>query len=212
MSTAGHCTMANAALLTIQHPWQTRTRMPLHRWTFEFADYVAAGLCDASVIHDAPYASLMRVVDPKSYFSAPPVWDDTAAMKNFRAIPKLVVDGGNDEFMLPDDNHAWWGDLPGEKHLLHIANADHPLDWWPPGSGKGDEVFQRSLRAFYSAVVRERPRPNFEWEILSDGLTIVAKEFTAPPINATMWAAVTTDGFRDWRLFNCRSAEPGEIP
>eukprot|EP00035_Acanthoeca_spectabilis_P014122 m.268434 g.268434 ORF g.268434 m.268434 type:complete len:412 (+) comp16057_c0_seq7:1475-2710(+) len=99
-------------------------------WTYEFADYVAAGVCDASVVASAAYRKLMRVVDPISYFS-PPLWDDTPALKNFRAIPKLVVDGGNDEFMLPDDNHAWWDDLGGEKHLLHIANADHPLNWVP---------------------------------------------------------------------------------
>ena len=54
--------------------------------TFEFADYVAAGLCDASVIHDDPYTSLMRFVDPKSYFSTPEVWKDTAAIKNFRCV------------------------------------------------------------------------------------------------------------------------------
>lgn len=38
-----------------------------------------------------------------------------------RAIPKLVVDGGNDEFMLPDDNHAWWDDLPVRHVISHCA-------------------------------------------------------------------------------------------
>ena len=73
----------------------------------------------------------------------------------------------------------------------------------------GITVFERSLLAFYSAIVFNKHCPSFVWETQPDGLTIIAKEFSVAPVNVTMWAAVTTDGYRDWRLFNCRSAVPG---
>ena len=61
-------------------------------------------------------------------------------------------------------HHAWWNDLAGETHLLHIANADPPLGWWPPGSGKGIAILEASLLAFYSVVVSAKPRPTFAWQ------------------------------------------------
>jgi hypothetical protein len=36
----------------------------------------------------------------------------------------------------PDDNHIWWNDFQNEKHLLHIPNADHPLNFLPPSAAK----------------------------------------------------------------------------
>ena len=178
-------------------------------YTFEFADYIAAGLLDSSLMYTEGYTKLMNLVDPHQYFRADrPAWDETPALRNFRAIPKLVVDGCNDEFMLPDDNHAWWDDLEGEKHLLHIANADHPLAWWPPGSGNGPAVFEASLLAFYSAVVFSKKRPTFTWQLSEDGLIITAGNFSERPTALTQWESTTSNGQRDWRLFDCRTG-PG---
>ena len=39
--------------------------------------------------------------------------------ENMRRLPKLVVNGGNDEFFLPDDTKVWWRGLPGEKSPPH---------------------------------------------------------------------------------------------
>jgi hypothetical protein len=36
-----------------------------------------------------------------------PAWAPTKAMSNFKAIPKMVINAGNDEFFLPTDNHFW---------------------------------------------------------------------------------------------------------
>ena len=35
--------------------------------------------------------------------------------------------------------------MTGAKHLLHIPNADHPLEFFPPGSGNGTKVFAVSV-------------------------------------------------------------------
>ena len=32
-------------------------------------------------------------------------------------MPKFLINTGGDEFFLPDDNHYFWDDLPGEKFL-----------------------------------------------------------------------------------------------
>jgi PhoPQ-activated pathogenicity-related protein len=51
------------------------------------------------------FSRLADIVDPYSYLStkrgAPSPWP----APHFESVPKLVVDGGNDEFFLPDDNH-----------------------------------------------------------------------------------------------------------
>lgn len=125
------------------------------------------------------------------------------AVAHVHDLPKFVVNGGNDEFFLPDDNHYWWDDLPGEKHLLHIPDADHPLCFWPlPGNGSA--TFEAAAAAFYAAVVADRPRPTFTWRISADGAEVTAGNFTEAPSAVTVWSAVTRDGYRDWRLSTCR--------
>ena len=67
------------------------TASGLGGYTFEFADYVAAGLTDSSAMNSTGYTNLMNVVDPFQYFRVDrPAWDETAALRNFNAIPKLV--------------------------------------------------------------------------------------------------------------------------
>eukprot|EP00039_Didymoeca_costata_P003456 m.67819 g.67819 ORF g.67819 m.67819 type:complete len:559 (+) comp11915_c0_seq2:83-1759(+) len=189
----------------VEHHYQS-----LGGYTFEFADYIAADMI-GNVINTPAYTKLMNVVDPYSYFKPQPAWD-TPRYSNFYTMPKYVVSAGNDEFMLPGDDHAWWNNLPGDKHVLHIANADHPLRFWPPGSGNGSKVFSGGLLAFYSSIVYGTSRPSFEWSYLGDNTSpssITVGNLTEQPLSVTLWQAQTTDGFRDWRLFNCRSAIPG---
>jgi hypothetical protein len=69
----------------------------------------------------------------------------------------------------------------------------------------GNSVFVASLLPFFGAVVQNTPRPSFQWKIRSDGLSITASEFSVAPANVTVWVATTTDGYRDFRLYNCRS-------
>ena len=83
-------------------------------FTFEFADYIEAGVVGSTVLFSANYSKLADIVDPYRYFNmtAAKPW---ASPSFFDTMPKLVVNAGNDEFFLPDDDHSWWGSLPGEK-------------------------------------------------------------------------------------------------
>ena len=92
--------------------------------------------------------------------------------------------------------------------MLHIANADHPLGWWPPGSGKGIAILEASLLAFYSVVVSAKPRPTFAWQLkFSDGgLGITVGNLSEQPTALTRWEATTSDGQRDCRHVDLPSA------
>jgi PhoPQ-activated pathogenicity-related protein len=178
-------------------------------WTLEFADYVAVG-CVGPVVRSPQFLKMCRVNDP--YFYLPGTGAPGREPFNaphFVAMPKLVINGGNDEFFLPDDNHHWWDQMPGEKHLLHVPNADHPLRFWPPGSGVGAAVANASISAFYGAVVRGEPRPSFRWEIAENGSSIVVSDFSVAPLAVSAVAATTQDGYRDFRLVTCRTGFHG---
>ena len=70
-------------------------------------------------------------------------------------------------------------------------------------------MFAAALLPFYSAVVRGVPRPTFTWEIAADGHSITVGNFSsALPEKVSVWAATTSDGFRDFRLYNCRGGLP----
>lgn len=67
----------------------------------------------------------------------------------------------------------------------------------------------QSLQAFYGAVVIKRRRPTFTWTLSPDGKTIVAGNFSIRPEAVVVWQSTTTDGWRDWRLFSCRTSKYG---
>ena len=179
-------------------------------WTFEYADYTNAGMV-GPVSKTPEFARMADIVDPYSYISTKRGACSPWPNPHFETVPKMVVNGGNDEFFLPDDNHIWWDDFKNEKHLLHIPNADHPLNFIPPSAAKGVQVFGTALLPFYSAVVQGVPRPTFTWDIAADGQSITVGNFSslAMPEKVSVWAATTSDGFRDFRLYNCRGGLPG---
>ena len=45
-----------------------------------------------------------------------------AAYLDRLTMPKLLINSGGDEFFLPDDNHYFWNDLPGEKFLRYKSS------------------------------------------------------------------------------------------
>jgi PhoPQ-activated pathogenicity-related protein len=204
-------------------PNMERTYMALGGWTFEFADYLYAGLLETERLQSRGNDELAAIVDPYAYVA--PVggggsrpgtgsgrWRRLNGSDPWLAMPKYVVNAGNDEFFLPGDNHLWWhdGSLPGEKHLLHIPNTDHGFDH-PDASG--ERVYEDALRAYYHTVVYRSRRENFTWRLLIDDeaarvATIEVANASATPTGVAMWAATSDDGHRDWRLFNCRSG-PG---
>lgn len=202
-----------------------RTYQALGGWTFEYTDYVVAGLV-GPMLRSPAYGELASIVDPYAYIASPasPRWRRVNGSEPWlgERMAKLVVNAGNDEFFLPNDNHLWWRTLAGEKHLLHLPNADHGFNFLP--TTDAPKVFEAALVAFFAKVVSGAPREAFTWQLASGGgaATITVGNMSSAPTKVVAWAATTTDGQRDWRLYNCRSgpganctqpeAEPSEAP
>lgn len=121
------------------------------------------------------FQRLMNIEDPYSY-------------RNRLTLPKLIINASGDQFFLPDSSRFYFDDLPGEKHLLYEANADHSL--------KGAHVNQ-SIEAFYQSILENGKRPNLNWTFEPDGSIRVTTDTT--PLSVTLWQA-TNPEHRDFRV------------
>lgn len=149
-------------------------------WTFALNDYYDLNF--TRQIDLPATAQMFGVVDPYVYRSR-------------LTMPKLVVDAGGDEFFMPDDNHYWWDEMPGEKHILFIQDAEHSL-------ATGIQEIIPSVAAFVWGVLNNSPRPSMTWDWYNGteygNLTVYTSE---QPLKVTVWYADTIqDERRDWRL------------
>ena len=87
-------------------------------WSFAVKDYYEEDLMGE--IDGPGLTDLMGIVDPIVY------------KDRLKDVPKLIVTGSNDEFFMPYDNHEWWSEMPGAKHLFIGVNADHRDASWCP--------------------------------------------------------------------------------
>jgi PhoPQ-activated pathogenicity-related protein len=126
-------------------------------------------------VGDAGFQRLMDIEDPYSY-------------RDRLTMPKLIINAAGDQFFLPDSSRFYFNDLPGEKHLLYEANADHSL--------KGAGVNQ-SIAAFYQSVIEGGNRPHFDWTFEPDGSIRVTTD--QAPLTVTLWQATNPD-HRDFRV------------
>ena len=185
-------------------------------WTIEFYDYVVLGY--TAHLDEPNTKRLEAMVDAYFYRDGP----------NMRRLPKLVVNGGNDEFFLPDDTKAWWRGLPGENHRLMIPNADHGLRFCDPATCRttdnftsarndvfnGTRKFMAATTSFVYMIARDMQRPSFDWRIEHHpedrSATISLIDLSEQPASVTVWVATTKDGVRrDFRLINCGKALDG---
>ncbi len=75
------------------------------------------------------------------------------------------------------------------EHARKFVQADHPLNWWPSGTGNGTKIFQGALLAFYRSIVEKSARPSFTWQFENNGLSIIASNFSDRP-QVVSWAEV----------------------
>ncbi|MES2467550.1 MAG: PhoPQ-activated pathogenicity-related family protein [Verrucomicrobiota bacterium] len=142
-------------------------------WTEAVGEYYQHNILqrpDHPRIHD-----LYRIEDPYFY-------------RNRLTMPKYIVNGSGDQFFCPTSSQFYYDDLPGEKLLRYIPNADHGLK-------TPDAV--TSLIAYYQMILDHRPRPKLTWTFETDG-SIRAKSDLAPQ-QVLLWQA-TNPQARDFRL------------
>jgi PhoPQ-activated pathogenicity-related protein len=120
---------------------------------------------------------LREIVDPYEY-------------RTRLTMPKLIINATGDQFFVLDSAQLYYDDLPGEKHLRYVPNADHSL--------RKTDAYETVL-AFYRAIVAGAPRPGLAWTFEPDGSIRVRTAGPALAAEAHLWQA-TNPVARDFRL------------
>ncbi len=120
---------------------------------------------------------LQEIVDPYEYRAR-------------LTMPKLIINATGDQFFVLDSSRFYFNDLPGEKHLRYVPNADHSMR-----KTDADE----SVLAFYRSIVTGAPRPEFTWTFEPDGSIRVRTGGSLVPTESRLWQA-TNPAARDFRL------------
>jgi PhoPQ-activated pathogenicity-related protein len=149
-------------------------------WSFAFEDYYKLGL--TGYINTPLMSRMGQVIDIATYIK-------------YLDIPKLVIGATGDEFFLLDDDHYWWGELPGKTWRLIIPNAEHSLE-------TGLITAIEGVSGFYYAILRDKPIPNINWKVerLSDQTTLYTTLSQNPSLVVARKATTLTETRRDFRL------------
>jgi len=94
---------------------------------------------------------------------------------------------------MPDDDHYWWGEIPGETYRLIMPNAEHSC-------ATGIPILLPSVTGFIEGIMNDVVWPSFTWTIdpASGNITIVSK--TQPSAVYMWWGTTIGDQRRDFRL------------
>ena len=142
-------------------------------WAPAIQDYVDMKVIDWWTSQEM--RSLIKLVDPFS-------------VKERFEMPKLLVNAAGDQFFLPTSSQFYFDELPGEKYLRYVPNAD-------PNVSNGTDALETIL-AFYASILNQVPRPKFSWELREDGSIKVISESNVQEV--IMWHA-TNEAARDFR-------------
>jgi PhoPQ-activated pathogenicity-related protein len=121
------------------------------------------------------YKALLKIEEPYEY-------------RQRLTMPKFIINATGDQYFPPDNSQFYFADLPGEKYLRYVPNADHSLN----GSDAAE-----TLLACYRAVVRGAAMPKFSWSMPDAGT--IRGEAKDKPKEAKLWQA-TNPAARDFRL------------
>jgi PhoPQ-activated pathogenicity-related protein len=114
--------------------------------------------------------------------------EDPYSYRERLTMPKFVVNAAGDQYFPPDSSQFYFGDLPGEKSLRYVPNADHSLR---------DSDAQESLIAFTQTILAGGSRPRYSWTFEGDGSIRV--QTPDAPKAVRLWQA-TNPRARDFRV------------
>lgn len=116
------------------------------KYSEQIEDYTEKGLQN---IFETPRGrALTEIVDPYCYRQA-------------LEKPKLILNGTNDRYWTLDALNLYWGELPGEKHVLYVPNRGHDLDDLPRVVG--------SIAALHESAAGRIKLPTLEWKHEDNG-------------------------------------------
>jgi PhoPQ-activated pathogenicity-related protein len=142
-------------------------------WAPAIQDYVDADLM--SWLGTPQFKALMKIEDPYEY-------------RERLSLPKYLVSSTGDQFFLPDSAQFYFNDLPGEKYLRYVPNADHGLN-------STETVL--NLASWLQAFKNCAPRPRFSWRVDRAAGTLVLNTVDRPD-DVLLWQA-TNPKARDFR-------------
>ncbi|MFT3878334.1 MAG: PhoPQ-activated protein PqaA family protein [Gemmatales bacterium] len=121
------------------------------KYSEQIADYTERGLVPMPDTSDA--RKLWAMVDPWVY-------------REKLTMPKMIINGSNDEYWAVDALNFYWNDLKGPKWVLIVPNAGHDLAEVNK-DGKKDSFPTRgiaTLVAFNRSQITNQPMPNLTWK------------------------------------------------
>jgi PhoPQ-activated pathogenicity-related protein len=153
------------------------------KFSDQIHDYTARGLVP---IPDTPEANkLWKMVDPWVY-------------REKITIPKLIINGNNDEYWTSDALNLYWDDLKGDKWLLYVPNAGHKLEQQMADGTRSRERAVSALTAFTRHIIKDNPLPKISWKHDdAAGKARLTVEAHPAPSAARLWVArAATRDFR----------------
>jgi len=163
-------------VVNVNHQWET-----YGFWTFAFVPYIKENI--TQYLNTPEFANMMTYVDPYFFFNR----------TRISSIPKYIICASGDEFFLPDDSHFYYAELPGEKYIRYVPNAEHSL------AGSAIDVAE-SLQTFYLDILRREtqhvpsvlPQITYTYHQNSSGGYIFANASSVPQssgLRITQWVA-----------------------
>ncbi|MES2789751.1 MAG: PhoPQ-activated protein PqaA family protein [Planctomycetota bacterium] len=147
------------------------------KYSEQIEDYTRKGLVQR--MHDEKGEPLWKWVDPYTYRSE-------------LTIPKLLVNGTNDQYWTVDALNNYWDDLPGTKYIRYVPNAGHNLKG-------GREAAMTTMAVFFQHVASNKSLPVLQWEHVTqaDSLQLKMKADVAPTTVKLWVASSATKDFRE---------------
>ena len=114
--------------------------------------------------------------------------EDPYLFRKRLTMPKYMVNASGDQFFLPDGAQNYFDDLPGEKYLRYVPNADHSLS--------GTDAFD-VVAAYFQSLDNAAPRPRFSWKF--EGSETLRVQTLDKPDKVLLWQA-NNPMARDFRV------------
>jgi PhoPQ-activated pathogenicity-related protein len=164
-----------------QGPYQLKS---FGHYSEQIKDYTERNLVP---MPDTPEARrLWTMVDPWAY-------------RDRIRVPKLLINGANDQYWTTDALNLYWEDLLGDKWVIYVPNAGHNLEQRDEKGGRDRSRAVNTLAAFAKHQFQSRPFPELSWRHGdADNQARLEIQSKPAPQAARVWVANAPT--RDFRL------------
>jgi PhoPQ-activated pathogenicity-related protein len=104
-------------------------------------------------------------------------------------MPKYIINAGSDEFFSTDSWRFYYDELPDNKLIRYVPNANHSLN---------GRYLNKDLISFFYRIVNNIDLPNLDWDLIDDNLKVYL-DYDGE-YSVSIWRAFNEDG-RDFRLW-----------